>query len=199
MDAHPLWHCQIELLDSEPSIWRTFQLPSDKTLAELHELAQLIMGWQNRHGYYFEIERGLVGDPPGDRPSASAAKRRYGSPDLPTTEDPAALTLGQLNLVPGTKLIYMYDVQSGWLHQLTFTERLTPTPDTSTVLCLDGAMACPPEDSGGVWGYEGLLDRLADIDEPDYEALLNSVGLDFDPNYFKVEAVNQRLQAGRPT
>jgi hypothetical protein len=191
MDTHPLWRCQIELLDSEPLIWRTFQVPSDRTLAEFHTLLQLIMGWQNRHSYYFELE-GALG---GDRSTATVVKHRYGSTELPDIQDPASLTLNQLDLVPGAKFLYMYDLQSGWLHRLTFTG---PVPASPTTLCLDGAMACPPEDSGGVWGYEDLLDRLTDVDEPDYEALLNSVGLDFDPDYFKVAEVNQRLQATLP-
>lgn len=196
MDSPPLWHCHIELLDSDPLIWRAFCVPSHVTLAKLHSIVQLVMGWQNRHSYYFEIDE-VGAELQGDRPPASASKRRYGSPDLPHTENPASLTLGQLNLEPGAKFTYMYDMQSGWFHRLTFTEPLTPAqPPQPSVVCLDGAMACPPEDSGGVWGYEGLLDRLADTDEPDYEALLNSVGLDFDPNYFKVTEVNQRLQVG---
>ncbi|MDA0866482.1 MAG: plasmid pRiA4b ORF-3 family protein [Cyanobacteria bacterium] len=196
MASHHFWHCHVELLDSEPSIWRTFQVSSNTTLEEPHRLVQLIMGWQNRHSYYFELEdEGEDGI--GDRPPASVSKRRYGSLDLPNTEDPEGLTLGNLNLEPGAKFIYMYDVHSGWFHRLTFTEQLTL--EQSPPRCLDGAMACPPEDSGGVWGYEGLLDQLADIDDPDYEALLNSVGLDFDPARFKVVEVNQRLQAGLPS
>jgi len=30
------------------------------------------------------------------------------------------------------------------------------------VECIDGARACPPEDCGGVWGYEDLLQALKD-------------------------------------
>ena len=133
------------------------------------------MGWQNSHSYYFEL---------GDR---------YGSPDLPDTQDPTRLILSQMNLSPEEKFIYMYDLKSGWLHRLVLTETRSQTL-TEPIVCLDGALACPPEGSNGVWGYEELLDRLADPDEPDYEALLEWVGLDFDPGYFKVEEVNQRLQ-----
>jgi hypothetical protein len=185
MDTHPLWRCQIELLDSEPLIWRMFQVPSDRTLAEFHTLLQLIMGWQNRHSYYFEIE--------SDRPGA-VAKRRYGSAALPDIQDPALMALADLNLNKGDQFIYVYDLQDGWFHRLTLNEVTTLKQPDPPIQCLGGALACPPEGSGGVWGYEGLVDQL---DDPD-EALLNSVGLDFDPDYFKVAEVNQRLQATLP-
>lgn len=188
-------HWRIELIDSEPPIWRTFQVPDHITLADLHGIVQLIMGWQNRHRYYFELADKIVGDR-----ARLGTDNRYGSLDLPNTQDPNGLSLGSLNLEPGAKFTYLYDLQSGWLHRLTLTECLTPAQSAPhAIRCLDGALACPPEESGGVWGYEELMDRLADIDDPDYEALLNAIGLDFDPNYFKVDEVNQRLHAGLPS
>jgi hypothetical protein len=44
-----------------------------------------------------------------------------------------------------------------------------------------------------VWGYEELIDRLSDPDDPDYEQLWETVGEDFDPEWFDLKAVNQRL------
>jgi hypothetical protein len=180
METHHLWQFHIELIDSEPPIWRAFQVPSYFTLADLHSTIQLVMGWHNCHSYYFEL---------GDR---------YGSPDLPNIQDPTAQILGDLNVSPGVTFTYMYDLKSGWLHRLTLTAQPTQPLTEPSVVCLDGALACPPEESNGVWGYEELLDRLADPDEPDYEALLEWVGLDFDPGYFRVDEVNQRLQTARP-
>jgi hypothetical protein len=138
------------------------------------------MGWQNRHSYYFEI----------DRPGA-AAKHCYGSAALPDIQDPALIALADLNLGKGDYLLYVYDPHDGWFHRLTLNEVITLEQPDPPIQCLGGALACPPEGSGGVWGYEGLVDQL---DDPD-EALLDAVGLDFDPGYFKVAEVNQRLQA----
>lgn len=37
------------------------------------------------------------------------------------------------------------------------------------VQCLAGARACPPEDSGGPWGYTDKLELARDDDDPDAE------------------------------
>ena len=60
-------------------------------------------------------------------------------------------------------------------------------------ICLAGARACPPEDCGGVWGYDDLLTALnAPGDSGDPE-LLEWVGPDFDPEHFDVDDINSSL------
>jgi hypothetical protein len=51
-----------------------------------------------------------------------------------------------------------------------------------------GKRACPPEDCGGPWGYENLLEALADPKHPDHDDLKEWVGGDFDPEHFEVPA-----------
>jgi len=59
--------------------------------------------------------------------------------------------------------------------------------------CLDGERACPPEDCGGAWGYEELLEVLNDPDHEDYEHYRGWAGEDFDPERFDLEKVNRTL------
>ncbi len=61
-------------------------------------------------------------------------------------------------------------------------------------LCLKGKRACPPEDCGGPWGYEHLLEVLSDPDDEEHEELLDWVGEDFDPENFDLEAVTRDLR-----
>lgn len=37
----------------EPVIWRTFQIPISATLDDLHDVLQIVMGWENYHLYAF--------------------------------------------------------------------------------------------------------------------------------------------------
>ena len=52
-------------------------------------------------------------------------------------------------------------------------EKILP-PDAAaatTALCLDGARACPPEDCGGVWGYDNLLKILKNRKHPEHKTM----------------------------
>jgi hypothetical protein len=172
------WH--VSLADSEPPIWRRFLIGDAATLDTLHQVLQQVMGWSNTHPYMFVVE--------GDR---------YAHPafSLENTRDSTATALPDLSLTPESSLAYTYDFGDGWLHILTLEERRLQTPLDEIPCCLDGERACPPENSGGVWGYEDLLERLGDPDDPDYEDLLNQIGLDFDSEAFSPETANQRLKA----
>jgi hypothetical protein len=57
-----------------------------------------------------------------------------------------------------------------------------------------GERASPPEDCGGIWGYEELLEALSDPDHPDHEDMLEWVGGQFAPEAFDLEGVNKELQ-----
>jgi hypothetical protein len=51
-------------------------------------------------------------------------------------------------------------------------------------MCLAGKLACPPEDSHGVWGYYEMLAALQDQKHPRHFEFLDWLGGDFDPNKF---------------
>lgn len=180
MTTPQIWRWHITLADSEPPIWRRFQVSNQITLADLHTVVQAVMGWQNAHWHQFKVSSDRESLPYQPVPAADQAAMQ--------------VTLAALNLQPGSRLSYTYDCSDGWLHILELEAVLSPSQDERSPYCLEGQRACPPEKSGGVWGYEELLEQLADPEDPDYEALLMWVGLDFDPEAFDPQAVNQRLQ-----
>jgi hypothetical protein len=50
---------------------------------------------------------------------------------------------------------YEYDFGDGWIHRLTLEDiHVQPLKLARLPRCLAGKRACPPEDSGGVPGYE---------------------------------------------
>jgi hypothetical protein len=63
--------------------------------------------------------------------------------------------------------------------------------------CLTGRRAGPPEDCGGVWGYQDLIEILADPTHDEHKERLEWLGLDsggeFDPAAFDVDEVNEAL------
>ena len=60
--------------------------------------------------------------------------------------------------------------------------------------CLAGARACPPEDIGGMAGYETLLEAIHDPNHPQHEECLEWVGDSFDPEAFDLDEVNRKLR-----
>ena len=54
-------------------------------------------------------------------------------------------------------------------------------------------MTCPPEDSGGLWGYYDKLEALADKRHPEHRGIKEWMGSDFDPEAFDLADVNARL------
>jgi hypothetical protein len=62
--------------------------------------------------------------------------------------------LDQLLAQKCDELWYEYDFGDGWDHRLVVEEVLEEPP--STARCTGGRMACPPEDCGGIGGYEEL-------------------------------------------
>ncbi|MGL4177716.1 MAG: plasmid pRiA4b ORF-3 family protein, partial [Dermatophilaceae bacterium] len=59
--------------------------------------------------------------------------------------------------------------------------------------CTGGRRAAPPEDCGGVPGYHGLLDALADPADPEHAELLDWMPPGWDPARFDRGAVDTRL------
>ncbi len=101
-------------------------------------------------------------------------------PFLPGWEIPVAEYFPE----PGATAHYEYDFGDCWEHEILLEDIVPHIPKGKYPRCLDGARACPPEDCGGVWGYEELLATIADPYHEDYEDTMTWLGGDFDPNAF---------------
>ncbi len=60
--------------------------------------------------------------------------------------------------------------------------------------CLDGAQARPPEDVGGIGGYEHFLEILADPEHPEYHELKRWAGGHFDPEWFDLQLCDREVR-----
>ena len=58
---------------------------------------------------------------------------------------------------------------------------------------MKGVRACPPEDSGGIYGYSDMMRILSDENNPEYEDMKEWVGENFDPEYFNLTETNKLL------
>jgi hypothetical protein len=172
---------RVTLLDVRPPVWRVVRVPGEVTLAVLHHILQVAMGWEDRHLHEWRV---------GDRVFSSGTEEDWGE----GLESDSEVVLAEVAGADDA-LRYDYDMGDGWEHlvEVVAVERYVGT--VPPVEVIDGARACPPEDCGGPPGYEHLLDALDDPDDEDHEELIEMFGDWFDPDEFDRFAVNRRLEA----
>ena len=173
------YELHIEVLDSEPTIWRRFRVPSQIGLGQLHPVLTIVMGWGGNADYRFKTD-----GPQG----------KDGRLDLQASDGRVnSLCLRDLVDRPGDSFLYTYNLALGWVHKVTLETIRDGQVKQALPCCLAGEQACPPDFCVGIWGYEEFLDRLGDPDDPDYDELWEQVGYDFDPAWFDLKSINQRL------
>ncbi|MDP2859455.1 MAG: plasmid pRiA4b ORF-3 family protein [Bacillota bacterium] len=175
-----VYQFKVTLGGIDPPIWRRFQVTNDITLHGLHLVLQEVMGWSNDHLYEFVVRKVRYGEPDPE----------YGS----TSKNARTVRLWQVLSQPRTKVFYQYDFGDCWEHGAVLEKVLPPCDGADYPMCLEGARACPPEDCGGVYGYERLQAILKDPENSEYEEMKDWVGGELDPEAFDLEAVNWELK-----
>jgi hypothetical protein len=175
-----LYSLHIQLLDIEPPIWRRFLVPEQITLFRLHQIIQVVMGWTFSHLHQFIIHEVYYGEPDPEFDEQMKEDQR--------------VPLRTLALKEGDRFVYEYDFGDSWRHQIT-VEGIEPiTAETYYILhCFEGERACPPEDCGGIGGFEHLREALRNTRHPEHHELSAWAGEHYDPNLFSIQAVNSAL------
>lgn len=169
MDSETVATLRIDLIDSDPPIWRELEVPVAITLEHLHTIVQAAMGWENAHLWEFSVDGEQVGS------------------------DRAARLMLQDVLRPRvTRLGYLYDMGDSWEHVLTLTKPRPAEPGLAYPRYLAGENPAPPEDCGGIPGFYAQLEALADPKHPDHKEIKEWFG-DYDPNRFEEAPIRQRL------
>ncbi|WP_299177834.1 plasmid pRiA4b ORF-3 family protein [uncultured Brevundimonas sp.] len=168
---------RVDLLETEPRVWRRFAVPVSTTLHGLHALIQAAMGWHDEHLWEFRI-----------------GERRYGIPD--PEDDPGR----PVSRASGTKLasivkrhsdpfLYIYDFGDNWRHTVTLERIEDARPPIIYPAFIDGERRCPPEDVGGVAGYERFLDIMGDPADPEHAQTMEW----FDDSQFDADDINHEM------
>jgi hypothetical protein len=61
-----IYQFKVALIGITPPIWRRVQVAGHYTLAQLHRVLQVVMGWENYHLYMFRIGSKKYGPPDPD-------------------------------------------------------------------------------------------------------------------------------------
>jgi hypothetical protein len=137
------------------------------------------MGWHDSHLHQFIIRGNYYGK---TDPEFGFARR-----------DERLHNLEHLLVLGVRSFRYEYDFGDGWMHRITIEKVDEADGRPLKPMCLAGKRACPPEDSGGPWGYAELLRVLSDPSHPEYEDSKTWAGPRFDPERFDIDHVNRLL------
>ncbi|MEZ4926239.1 MAG: plasmid pRiA4b ORF-3 family protein [Saprospiraceae bacterium] len=169
----------IELHRSKPKIWRRVLVPDSMTFHKLHYTIQFAMGWTNSHLHQFALGKNerTIGIPHED--------------DFSKVEDSRKIKINSLLKAPKDKILYEYDFGDGWEHIVELKKVHEPENGKRYPVLIGGAMACPPEDCGGIWGYQSLVKTMAKKNSKEYKELVEWLGGEFDPEKFDPKEINE--------
>jgi Plasmid pRiA4b ORF-3-like protein len=172
---------KVTLAGSRPPIWRRLQVSSAITLRALHDVLQAAFGWEDYHMWVFENPLGRWGVADRELEINSAAAER----------------LDQVAPHEADRLGYTYDFGDVWEHTILVEAVTAPEPGVAYPRCLTGRRACPPEDCGGIGGYDDLVEILTDPEHEEHQERLEWLGLEsagrFDPTAFDLSHANDAL------
>lgn len=173
MPTPEVYQFHVCLRGISPMIWCRLLLRSNHTIADLHYTLQIAFGWSDFHLHRFRIHGkdfsmphtgGLVFD-------HHAGKVR----------------LADFHFRLGERFLYEYDFGDQWRHQIRLEQFLPFQLGRTYPVCIGGKRSAPPEDCGGLGGFQQqrdqapwqgrhLLDQLAEcVRERDSMALQDLV------------------------
>jgi hypothetical protein len=163
-----VYQFKITLRGMYPPIWRRIQVPSTYTFWDLHAAIQDAMGWSDCHLHKFRIlsksfEILVLGIP-------------HRVPDDTFGEDVTLPDWKQVlseyeDMLPKAFINYIYDYEDFWEHLVVLEKVISVKVGAKYPKCIKGKRACPPENCGGGWGYDDLLETLADPENDEYEEM----------------------------
>ena len=185
---------KVTIKNTHPPVWRRLQIPTGITFHELNAIIQLAFNWCGYHLYSFEI--------------GSRENRDYTVIEIPND----MLYDFDFKIVNSTKtkidkyfdkiekLEYTYDFGDNWVHNIQIESVVESEEKLKNPICLKAKMASLPEDCGGPWGYEDLLNVINNPKDKRYNDMkdwLNegySVWYD-DRTYVDLDEINMELEA----
>jgi len=173
-----VYQFKIILSDIKPPIWRRIQIPETYSFWDLHVAITDAMGWADYHLHEFQM-----------KDLSTMEEVRIGMPD--EDEDWGIETLldykqkiSDYFSMENKKAIYLYDFGDGWHHILQLEKIIPKEKNTNYPICTSGKRACPPEDCGGIGGYEDILKIMKNPKHKEYKDMITWLGGKFDPENF---------------
>jgi hypothetical protein len=147
-DPAPQLQLKVLLRDVHPAVWRRVRLPASLTIASLHRVIQILMGWDDDHLHRFRIQGRDYG-------IAYAGGPSFG-------EDAAAVPLSWFRFRATERFLYEYDFTAGWQVEVRVEKMIPAAPGEiqQIPVCIAGREPGPPD---GCRGPRDHAERRQDL------------------------------------
>lgn len=178
---------------TKPPVWRKVSVPTNFTFLRFHDVIQTAFGWENYHLFEFKDKEWQ-----SNIRIAVPVEDDFYDPDFfADTKDSSKIKLSDIFKDKFSKLLYVYDFGDNWVHEITL-ESISEDKQ-KTAICLSGKGACPPEDCGSIYGYEGMKEVFAtEPESEEADEYREWLGMDegemWDTGAFDLEEINMYLK-----
>jgi hypothetical protein len=135
---------------TKPPVWRRVLVPETFTFHRFHQVIQAAFGWEDCHIYQFSEKE-------SDSSEIIAIPTDDSEWEVPVV-DSKNKKLKDVFVKEGKRFIYIYDLGDDWVHKIVLEKIINDNKKKAA--CIDGKGACPPENCGGVWGYEDIKETF---------------------------------------
>ncbi len=160
---YKLIELSIDLVGAHTPVTRKIAVSPDTTLYNLHLIIQAAMGWESEHLHSFQF--GQTRYPLEDDD--------FVDPQIELDEEEPSSEDTTLESALGTRksFTYEYDFGDSWLHQIKVISRNFQSEQNEPQI-IEGVGSCPPEDVGGVWGYEIFCNQINNVKDPQHKQMV---------------------------
>jgi len=130
-----IYQLRVVLKGVSPIIWRRILVTDTTSIANLHDILQIILEWSDDHLNRFIIHGKEYGV--------------YHDGGISFSDDPKTIYLKDFQFRPNEKFTYEYNFNDGWKYEIRFEKALSVNLRTKYPYCLGGGRLTPPEDCGG--------------------------------------------------
>ena len=187
------YEIKVSIRDTHPPVWRRLQIPEGITFHELNAIIQLAFNWCGYHSYNFEIGASLYDM--GIFIELPELDDGWGNYEIRNSKKEKV----DKYFKEYKRMKYTYDFGDNWIHNIIVEKIVETDIKLTRPICIKAKMADLPEDCGGPWGYEELLDILSDEKHERYKEMKDWVNDGFtnwydDREYINLEEINMRLE-----
>ena len=150
--AVEVYQLRIWIRKISPQIWRRLLVRSDSTIAELHDILQIVFDWADEHLHRFLIRRKPYGI------------GRIGG--IIFDDNPRQVHLHDFHFRLKETWLYDYDLTDWWQHEIRLEQVLSFDPTKPYPICTAGKRRGPIENCDGPLAFMELQD-----DHPQWKVL----------------------------